>query len=503
MRKQRQEEYAGFRMPGIRLSEKITPNVEEHASEKYTAKLYAIHRFDKAHLVMLIEEELIPREDGIAMLKALREMESEGVEKVRLEVQGGSHSGEQYLIRKLSEEVGGRIHLGRSSGDFSAVSNNIYWRDQLLDLIDRINQYRAVLIETGMQHLETVMLGYTHGQAAQPTTYGHQLLAWSLNLGRDVARMRAIFERVNMSPAGAGILTGTNFPLNRHRTSDLLGFDGPAINTFDTILQRDLEIEVASVIAIHGYAMGRQADDIMMWSTSEFGIIDVPDRFCGTSSIMMQKKNPQATQDIKGSAADAVGGLMTTFMVEKGPTGMPMLDRRYAGMAITRGFDHAGRNLKWMIEMVPALEVKKDLMRERAGAFWAQATDIAGALVSEKGMPWRTAHQIVGILIRYSDERGFAPKDTTVELLDEAAIEYMGEPVNLSAEALEAALDPEHFIRSRTLFGGPGPDEVRRRLPEYEAGLQSDIDWLTRVREAQQASSDSLESAIDALVNAG
>ena len=500
MRKQQSKEWRGFRTAGIRLTEEPAPGVESHRSEKVSAKLYAYHRFDKVHLVMLTEEELIPRKDGVAMLCALRDMERTGVEAARMEAQGGMHSGEYFLIKRLSEDVGGRIHLGRSSGDLGEIGNRVQWRDQLLNLIERINRYRTVLLETAEQYLDTVMPGYTHGQSAQPTTYGHQLLAWELAFGRDVERACGTFERVNVSPAGAAILTGSNFPLNRHRTAELFGFDRPALNTFDAILQHDVELEVASVLATHSHNMARTAEDLMLWSTSEFGMIDVPDRFCGTSSIMMQKKNPQAPQEIKGSAGAAVGGLVTAFMVEKGPTGMPIIDRSYAHTAIQQGFEYALRDLDWMIQMVPALNVKKDVMHERAGAFWGQATDVAGALVREFGMPWRTAHQIVGILVRYTYERGLKPQDVTTELLDEAAIEYMDEPVHLSDGALQAALDPETFVRSRTLYGGPGPDEVRRRLPEYREGLERDEDWLGRRQEQQQQASDKLEAAIDALV---
>jgi len=169
----------------------------------------------------------------------------------------------------------------------------------------------------------------------------------------------------------------------------------------------------------------------MLWSTSEFNMVEVPDRFCGTSSIMMQKKNPYAPQYMKGLGAASLGGLVTAFQVEKGPTGMPILDRQYSTDALWRLHDDTIRDLKWWRELLPALRWNTSLMRTRAGRFWAQATDIAGALVRHKGLPWRTAHQIVGILVRFGYERDLQPADVTPALLDEAAIEYMGEPVRL------------------------------------------------------------------------
>ena len=176
------------------------------------------------------------------------------------------------------------------------------------------------------------------------------------------------------------------------------------------------------------------------------------------------------------------------------------MDLRYMDDALFRSFDMAIRNLGWFIELMPALEVKRDRMREMAGAHWAQATDVAGALVREKGLPWRTAHQIVGILVRFSEERGIRPRDVTPDLLDEASVEYMGEGVGLSEEALNRALDPMVFVERRTLYGGPAPEECRRRIVEYEARLREDEESVEERRCRLDESAGKLESAIDAII---
>lgn len=500
MRQQKQTEYRGFRTAGIRLMEELVPNLVDHRSDRILPRLYTIHMFDKAHLVMLTEEGLIPRADGVAMLKALRKMEESGVETVRLEVQGGMHSGEQYLIRQLGESVGGRIHLGRSSGDLGEVSTRIYIRDRLLEVMDKVIRLRRVLIDLSQQHLDTVMPGYTHAQHAQPTTWGHVLLSWASVLERDFDRLYLLFGHANRSPAGAAILTGSDFPLNRHRVAELLGFTSVEKNTFDAILSHDNLFETMSALAILHMNLARWSDDLMLFSTSEFNLIDFPDRFCGTSSIMMQKKNAYAPQETKGAAAETVGGLVTAFLVEKDPTAVPILDREYTRQAIMRSFEKLTRDLGWMIEFMPALKINKELMRERAGAYWAQATDVAGALVRDKGLPWRTAHQIVGILVRYTNERGIKPADVTPELLDEAAIEYMGQPVGLSVEVLRDALDPTAFVNRRTLYGGPAPREAGQRLSEYEAALSEDSRKLVAAREQVKRGAMALEQAIDRLL---
>lgn len=500
MRKQRSDEYRGFRTAGIRLSEDVLPDVEEHRSDRVLKTLYSVHAFDKAHLVMLAEEHLIPKSDAAAMLRVLRESEQEGTEKARLRVGGGNHSGEQMLIRRLGEEVGGRIHLGRSSGDLGAISRRIPLRDRLLEVLAEINCLRDVFLTMAAEHVETIMPGYTFGQHAQPITLGHYFIACSAVLQRDFERGLGLYRRTNESPAGAAIMTGSDFPLNRHRTSELLGFDRPIRNTFDAIQTGDVSLEAFCFLAVLNNSIGRWADDIVLWSTSEFGMVDIPDRFCGTSSIMMQKKNPYGPQYVKGMASLSLGALVVGFHVDKGPTGVPALERQYAGELLWRVFDDTVRDLKWWRQLMPEIRWNTALMRRRAGEFWAQATDIAGALVRDKNLPWRTAHQIVGILVRYGYERGFGPAAVTPALLDEAAVEYMGQPVHLSEESLRRALDPERFITSRTLYGGPAPEEARRQIDEYRARLARDDGEIGAARGHLDEARAKLETAVDAVL---
>jgi argininosuccinate lyase len=500
MRKQKSEEYRGYRRAGIRLTEEVLPNATGHRIERVQQTLYAAHLFDKAHLVMLTEEGLIPRADGIAMLRELRATEQGDFIEPRRWAGGGDHSGENYLIRRLGEEVGGRIHLGRSSGDLGAVSTSMAMRDKLLEVMAELNVVRKVVIELAEQHVETVMPGYTHGQHAQPITLGHQLASWAAVLERDVERARQAYRRINLSPAGAAIMSGSDFPLNRHRTSELLGYDRPHRNTFDAIQTHDTLLDTFCVLAILNTDMARWADDLMTWSANEFGVIDIPDRFCGTSSIMMQKKNPYAPQYIKGLGAATIGAMVTAFMIERGQTSLPVTERSYSTDGLWRVFDDTLRDLKWWQELLPEVQWNTSLLEQRAGEHWAQATDVAGALVRDKGLPWRTAHQIVGILVRHSYEQGFTPQETTPERLDAAAVEYMGQPVGLSDESLQKALDPRHFVTSRTLYGGPAPDEVREQLVEFRARLE--LDEAERAAASRQIAEalQKLEAAIDALL---
>lgn len=500
MRKQEQARYSGYRMPGIRMNEPMLEDVDSVYHEVQLVDLSPYHLFDKAHLVMLTEEGLIPREHGVAMLEALGEMEAEGFEELRRQVGGTSHSGEQYLIRRLGEEVGGHIHLGRSSGDLEAVRRRVQQRDWLIALMKGINNLRSALLVTATEHLHTVMPGYTHSQHAQPVTLGFQYLAWVCALTRDFERAAAAYGRVNVSPAGAAIMTGSNFALNRHRTAELMGFDGVLSNTFDAILNEEVALDSLLALTTVQLNLSKWAADLNFWYTSEAGFIDIPDRYCGTSSIMMQKKNPDLLEFIRGAVGETLGGFVTSVTVQKSASGDSTMDIFYMDRVLFRSFATAVNHLENFTGFISAVQVKAERMEVFAGRHWAQGTDVAGALVSDKGLPWRTAHQIVGILVRLAIERGIDPRDVTPELLDEAAREYMDEPVGLSAETLRKALDPVEFVRARTLFGGPAPEESERRIADYQDELVRDKETVSRLQANLARASDKLQAAIDSLL---
>lgn len=499
-RRQSSEAYRGYRTAGIRLTEELLPELAANSTEHIEETLPGIHRFDKAHIVMLTEEGLIPREAGVAMLKQLRIMEADGIEEVRLGVGGGLHSGEQFLIRRLGEDVGGHANLARSSGDIAEVARRYALRERLLELTAAVNQFRSTLIRLAREHADTVMPSYTHAQQAQPTGLGHWFAMWALVFGRDVTRGMELYARLGNSPAGAAILTGSDFPISRHRTAELLGFTAPSPNTMDAILSHDAELETAAFLAIHAANLGRLGDDVLLWSSDEFAMIEVPDRFCSSSSIMMQKKNPESLERPKTLAAQALGAAVSAFMSEKGPTGFPQAERRVTQSGFWLLFKSATRCLNELDALIASMRVHADRMAWLAGAYWSQATDLAGSLVRECGVSWRTAHQIVGILVRLSHERGLTPADTTPELVDEASIDYLGRPLGLSPATLARVLDPAEFLRRRDLYGGPSPRALERELPLLEAALEEDARRVATERERLAASSRKLERAIDTLI---
>lgn len=502
MLRQPSEQYRGFRTAGIRLGEEMLPQLGRLAAGRIRPMLATIHAFDKAHAVMLVETGLLRRDAGAAILRALREMEREGVEAARTRVGGGLHSGEQYLIRTLGEDVGGRLHLARSSGDLSSVAINVAQRERLLAVMRAVNRLRGVLLGLARQHTDTILPGYSFGQHAQPMTLAHLWLSWVANLGRDFDRLHGAYRRVNQSPAGAAIMVGSDFTVDRARTAELLGFDGVHENCADAILELtpDDSLDVPVVIAVLYHAMAKWADDLILWSTSEFDFLDIPDRFCNTSSIMMQKKNVIGPAEVKGAAAEALGCVVTSYHALKGPTGLPITERYYALETLWRVADSCVRDLEWFCELLPALGIRRERMREQAWRRWATVTDLAGALVRERDLPWRTAHQVVGILVRLCEERGLGPGDVTPERLDEAARLYHGQPAGLDGAAVARALDPSRFIAARTVRGGPAPGESLRQADLFTHALQADERAVAGIEGRLAEAGRRLEGAIDAIL---
>lgn len=486
MRKQPAEAYNGYREPGIRLMAPLPPAQAGQRSDLAAPLIRAVHEFDKAHALMLFEAELAPRPAAAQMLRTLTEIEASGMEAARAEAGGGLHSGEHLLIRRHGEEVGGWLSLGRSSNDLGVLCTRMLQRDALLGIMTALNLLRGAALTLADDHLETVLPGLLSGRHGQPVTLGHQYAAWGAVFARDFARVMQAYERINESPAGAGVMAGSGLAVERLRVSELLGFDRPIMNTLDAVMSRDTVLDSFAVLTILNGNVQRLADDILLWSRSEYGLAEVPDEFCATSSIMPQSRNPGVLRLTSGVSAASLGGFATAAMVEKAATGENVVERSYEIVALDRLHGDTIRDLRVMAELLPRMRWDTERMAAEAAAGWAVATDVAEALV-RTGLPWRSAHQITGILVRLSEERDIAPVDVTVKLVDEAAVEYMDEPIGLSAEALSRALDPRHFVAVRGQ-GGPAPDDVRAQLQHLRAQLEAD-------RGAHQAAAGRVEAA--------
>ena len=501
-----------YRAANVRLTEDVRPELadvclpgpDESVLGQYARmrpQLDAFHAFDKAHIVMLHARQLLSRADAGAMLAALRRIEAgDGAEATRAATAEHMHSGEAILMAELGRDVAGRLHLGRSSGDLLTVSFRYTLRARLLTTIDRTDTLRAVVLRLAGGHVETTMPGCTHLQHAQPGTFAHYLLGHASALERDAARLREFFARLNTSPAGAAILNGSEFPLDREHTARLLGFDGLALNTRDAVWGRDLETEAHTVLLLLAGTVNRLAEDLMLWSAPEFGFVECADGFCGTSSIMPQKKNPNALECLKGIVATVTGHLVSTAMIHKNPSTVPVFEWVRSLSDAWRGYDEVNGALPLLSAVLDSLIIHRERMAAAAGRHWATATDLAAAMVREAGLTWRAAHQVTGVVVRMAIEQGVPPERLDSALLDRAAVQQLGRPLQLSDALIRQALDPWQSVLRHRMPGGPAPERVREALAGHLDQWQRDRDWAEAARQRISAAAATLEREIDAIV---
>ena len=367
----------------------------------------------------------------------------------------------------------------------------------LRSLLGVLTEARGALLDVAAGHTSSVMPGYTHGQHAQVVTLAHVLLAWEAGLARCSRRASEAHARVNLSAAGTGNMSGSDAPLDRERTAELLGFDGPIESTYDAIQHNDHALECLCLLATLGALLTRWAQDLYLYGSQEVAFLELPDRFCGTSALMPQKKNPRLLEYLQGASASALGGLTTALMVEKTPSGGAIVERMLFVEALATGFREAERNLRWLSLAVSESRWDLDRMRDLARAHGATASTLASALARERGWAWRTAHEVVGTAVRIAAGRGVAAGDLTPALLDEASELYCGEPAGLSAARVAEALDPHSAAERHALLGGPAPAESVRLLPGRRAALASDREHRAALIAHAASAARGLDAAFD------
>jgi len=481
-----------YRMAGLRLTEPPEPF---EIYERSIPEFAGYHLFDKVHTIMLVEEGIIPKEIGVQLLKAFREMEEEGIDKARREAGSVAHSGEAYLIQKLGWGVGGWLHEGRSSHDLAITQHRVLQRDSLLDIMDGVNDLRKTLLDLSERHLETVMPYYTALQHARPMTLGFFLMSFAKMLERDFDRLELSYRHTNISPMGSAEGTGSDFPLNPHRTAELAGFDGVFENACDMWEGYDVRAEAFAVLGMINDVIARIAGHLYLWCSQEFGIAELADRYCGTSSIMSQKKNPSGVETLS-SAGIAARHLE---LIDEG-------SRLVAGGGNDRYFDEAVRltmnNLTHLDGILKTTTFNTKRMRELCNYGFICNADLCRILVQKRKLPWRTAHQITATMTRLARQEGKEMADMTPEFLDRAAREcvYYGRPLNLSEETIREAFDPDRSVRSLNSHGSTAPERVKEQITASRDRLKQDMDAVKAKRAKIEAAANRLERTIDALI---
>jgi argininosuccinate lyase len=436
---------------------------------------------DRAHLIMLKEQGLVSADACSQIINALDTLEPDDtLEEPDLRVgnEEDVHEAIEKQVIALAGQEGGRMHTGRSRNDEVAACIRVALRAQMLDLMDELLSLIKTLVELAGKNTETIIPGYTHTQHAQPTTLAHHLLAHADAYSRDLERLREAYKRVNQSPLGAAAFASTGFSINRQRTCQLLGFDGLVENSMDAVSTRDFILEVLSDLSILMVNLSRLAEELILWSTSEFGYLELDNRFASTSSIMPQKKNPDTAELARAKAGSVMGSLVSALSICKSLPLSYNRDLQEVTPHLWRGTDWARSTVRILDGCVSTLKFNKARLEESSAAGFSTATELADSLVRETGMPFRIAHLIVGRIAATGRKPNLPDLDTV-------AMEFAGfrpSEHGFSEEVLEKALDPRGNVALRSNTGGPAPNETKRMVSERLTKIDEEKDRISQMR---------------------
>ena len=413
-------------------------------------------RASKAHTAMLAAQGIITKEDARKI--------AAGLERVLEEIAAGRfqfsraledvHMNVESRLKELIGEPAGRLHTARSRNDQVATDFKLWVRDWIDGADAALADLQLALARKAEAHCDLVMPGFTHLQPAQPVTFGHHLLAYVEMLARDRGRLRDARARLNECPLGAAALAGTSFPIDRHMTAEALGFDRPTANSLDSVADRDFALETLAAASIAGMHLSRLAEEIVIWMTPQFGFVRLSDRFTTGSSIMPQKRNPDAAELVRAKAGRIAGAFQSLLMVMKGLPLAYAKDMQEDKEATFDALASLRLGIAAMAGMVEDLEPNAEAMRAAAGGGYATATDLADWLVRSMGLPFREAHHVTGRIVAAAEARGVALDGLPLEALQAANPRI--------TKDVFSVLAPDASVRSRTSFGGTAPQNVRK-----------------------------------------
>ena len=476
---------------GGRLGSKRDDVAEFTSSIKDDARLAdAVIDINKAHVVMLMEQKIIKPHDAAKLLQAL-------TAKLNLKMDSSSEdvhmAVEEAVLQQAGPEVGGNMHIAKSRNDQVTTAIRMELRKNLIDLMLSVMQMQESLTEMAEKHLETVILEYTHLQPAQPVTFAHYLLSRFDALERDLQRLQAAYTRVNLCPMGAGALATTSFPINRERVAELLGFDGLVENSIDAVGSRDFILETIAALTLIAVNLSQLAEDLIVWSSPDFGVVELPDDFTSTSSMMPQKKNPEVPEVIRARASHVLGDFVAVAAAMKGMPSTYNLDFQEVTPKLWEAVESVQSSLKILAQLVLNLKVQSDVSEKGLKSF-VVATELANMLVRKYSIPFRSAHKIVGSLVKLLIESKRTFKDATPELLQKVAQDNIGIILSIKAEDIAESVDPKKIVESYKVTGGPAPTEVSRALVARKKSLAEAKSNINKLKQALEDAEKKLDS---------
>jgi argininosuccinate lyase len=420
----------------------------------------------RAHAAMLAAVGVIQPADEAAIQDGLNQIEAEIAEgrfPFRDEFED-IHMNIEARLRELIGPAAGRLHTARSRNDQVALDVRLWVRDACDRAILRLKALQGALLAQAEAHADAVMPGFTHLQPAQPVTFGHHLMAYVEMFGRDAGRFADARTRMNESPLGAAALAGSPFPIDRVATASALGFERPTANSMDSVAARDFALEALASAAICATHLSRLAEEIVIWTTPQFGFIALSDAFTTGSSIMPQKRNPDAAELVRAKSGRIVGALTALMMVMKGLPLTYSKDMQEDKLPLFEAFDALDLALAAMAGMAADLTPNRERMAEAAGGGFSTATDLADWLVRVLDLPFREAHHVTGVVVKRAEALG-------VDLPGMPLAELRAIEPRITADVYQV-LTPEASVASRTSYGGAAPTQVRAQIELWKDRLK-------------------------------
>ncbi|MET0083875.1 MAG: argininosuccinate lyase [Sedimenticola sp.] len=441
-----------FNEPTDAFVEAFTASVEfDQRLYKYDIQGSIAHATMLAKSGILTEQE---RDSIIGGLERVQQRIDSGDFEWSVELEDVHMNVESALTADIGDN-GKKLHTGRSRNDQVATDIRLYMRDEIELIRAEIKRLQEALLEVAEREADTIMPGFTHLQTAQPITFGHHMMAWFEMLERDRERLADCNSRVNVMPLGAAALAGTTYPIDRHYTAELLGFDRPSENSLDSVSDRDFAIEFSAAAALVMMHLSRMSEELIIWSSAQFAFITLSDSFCTGSSIMPQKKNPDVPELVRGKTGRVFGHLMGLLTLMKGQPLAYNKDNQEDKEPLFDTVDNLKGSLKVFADMIPAITCRKENMREATMKGFATATDLADYLV-RKGIPFRDAHEVVGKAVALCVEKECDLSDLGLGEL-QAFSDAIGDDVF-------EVLTLEGSVAARNHIGGTAPEQVRAAI---------------------------------------
>ena len=425
-------------------------------------------RGSKAHAAMLADAGIITKADAKEIAK--------GLDAVLVEIEAGKfnfsrsledvHMNVESRLKEMIGPAAGRLHTARSRNDQVATDFRLYVRDQIDGIDEALAGVQRALVAKAEAHAATVMPGFTHLQPAQPVTFGHHLLAYVEMIARDRGRFQDARKRLNECPLGSAALAGTSFPIDRHATADALEFDRPMANSLDGVSDRDFALDALAAATICAIHFSRLAEEIVIWMTPQFGFVKLSDKFTTGSSIMPQKRNPDAAELSRAKVGRIAGAFQSLAIVMKGLPLAYSKDMQEDKEVTFDALESLALVIAVMAGMVADLEPQTEAMRAAAGRGYSTATDLADWLVRELKMPFRDAHHITGSIVKAAEAKGL-----TLEHMPLADMQKFEPRIT---KAVFSVLSVENSVKSRVSYGGTAPQNVLKMARQWSKRLEKE-----------------------------